>query len=140
MDSYESSRPGPPPRVAGDEDLEWAEYVAWADREVAAGRGPEPWALDEDEPWDPEPDDLDLTWPGTADPVPPGLAAAGPGRPLFGEEGVGDVMTPSPFLAALTELAVSDVASLSDNELAGVLRASQRLVARERYKQVLAAA
>ena len=39
MDSDGSSRPGPPRDVAGDEDLEWAEYVARADREVAAGPG-----------------------------------------------------------------------------------------------------
>ena len=49
-------------------------------------------------------------------------------------------MPPSPFLAALTEQAVADVAGLSDSELAGVLRASQRQIAREQYKQVLAAA
>jgi MmyB-like transcription regulator ligand binding domain len=43
-------------------------------------------------------------------------------------------------LAALTEQAVRDVAGLSDAELVGVLRASRRLVAREQYKQALAAA
>ncbi len=49
-------------------------------------------------------------------------------------------MPPSPFLAALTEQAVAGVAGLSDNELVGVLRATQRQIAREQYKQVLAAA
>ncbi len=63
-----------------------------------------------------------------------------PGRPLFAEDGAGDVMPPVPFLAALTEQAVTDVAGLSDAELVGVLRASQRQIVREQYKQVLAAA
>jgi hypothetical protein len=49
-------------------------------------------------------------------------------------------MPPSPFLAALTEQAVTDVAGLSDAELVGVLRAAQRQIAREQYKQTLAAA
>jgi hypothetical protein len=59
---------------------------------------------------------------------------------LFAEDGAADVMPPCPMLAALTEQAVSDVAALSDNELSGVLRATQRQIAREQYKQVLAAA
>jgi Domain of unknown function (DUF222) len=66
--------------------------------------------------------------------------ASGPGRPLFAQDGAGDVMAPCPSLAALTEQAVADVSALSDSELVGVLRASRRLVAREQYKQVLAAA
>jgi hypothetical protein len=132
LDDHGGPRSGPVRDGAGDggqadTDAEWAEYVAWADREAAAGRvpEPEPWALEDVEPWDPE---LDA----------PGLA--GPGRPLFAEDGAGDVMAPSPFLAALTEQAVADVTALSDNELVGVLRASRRQVAREQYKQVLAAA
>ena len=56
------------------------------------------------------------------------------------EDGAGDVMPPSPFLATPTEQAVAGVARLSDNELVGVLRATQRQIAREQYKQVLAAA
>ena len=146
------ARPGPLPdgavdRGRQDADPEWAAYVAWAGREAAAGRvpEPEPWVLDEWEPWDPE-----LDGPGVARPGmrsfgmssfgPRWRAADGPVRPLFARDGVADVMAPSPFLAALTEQAVSDVSCLSDSELAGVLRASRRLVARERYKQVLAAA
>jgi Domain of unknown function (DUF222) len=139
MDSYWSSRPGPlpdadggPQDVAGDGDVEWAQYVAWLDREAAAGRNPEPgpWEADEREPWDPEPGELDLV----------GAVPDGPVRPLFTEGGAADLMPPCPLLAALTEQAVTDVARLSDNELVGVLRASQRQVAREQYKQVLAAA
>jgi Domain of unknown function (DUF222) len=136
LDDHGAPRSGPLRDGAGDgqadADAEWAEYVAWADREAAAGRvpEPEPWALEDVEPRDPE-----LDAPGLAGP-----ALAGPGRPLFAEDGAGDVMAPSPFLAALTEQAVADVAALSDNELIGVLRASRRQVAREQYKQVLAAA
>jgi Domain of unknown function (DUF222) len=95
---------------------------------------PSPWAFDDEEPWDPEPDDPDPVDPGFG-----GLAPAGPGR-LFAEGGAGDVMPPVPFLAALTEQAAAGVADLSDSELVGVLRATQRQIVREQYKQVLAAA
>jgi hypothetical protein len=125
-----------------DADPEWAQYVAWADREAAAGREPEPesWAADEWEPWDPERDDPAFAGSVPAGSVPAGSVLCGPGRPLFAQDGAADVMVPSPFLAALTEHAVADVAALSDSELAGVLRASRRLAAREQYKQALAAA
>lgn len=106
----------------GDGDMEWAEYVAWLDREIAAGRDPEPG------PWAPDDGELrDLT-----------LGETGP--TLFAEGGDADVLPPSPLLAALTDQAVSDVTSLSDNELVGVLRATQRQMAREQFKQALAAA
>jgi hypothetical protein len=143
-DNHGIPRPGPLPGTAiglpdaaGDEDAEWAQYTAWLDREAAAGREPEPdpWVLDDAESWDPELDAPGLAGPAPADPV-----TADPGRPLFAQDGAADVMAPSPFLAALTEQAVSDLAGLSDNELVGVLRASQRQIAREQYKQVLAAA
>ena len=139
MDNCWSSRPGPlpdavggPPDVAGDGDVEWAQYTTWLDREAAAGRDPEPgpWEADEREPWDPEP----------GDPVLTGPAPDGQARPLFAVDGAADLMPPCPQLAALTEQAIADVARLSDNELVGVLRASQRQIAREQYKQVLAAA
>jgi hypothetical protein len=147
------TRPGLLPAGAAGRDLEgadpeWAQYTAWSDREAAAGRVPEPdpWVLDDLESWDPEPWD-----PESASPAPAGPAAgavpwaSGPaaghlGRPLFAQDGAADAMVPSPFLAALTEQAVADVAALSDGELVGVLRASRRQVAREQYKQALAAA
>ena len=137
MDELGSPGPGPLPdiaSVAGDGDVEWAEYVAWLDREAAAGREPEPeprtWAAEDGEPWDPELEGPDFAGP----------ASAGQAVPLFAQDGAADVLPPSPFLAALTEQAVADVASLSDNELVGVLRASRRQIAREQYKQALAAA
>ena len=102
MSEPEAPCPGPLPDATAAWDAEWAEYVAWLDREAAVGREPEPETCDPDgeEPWIPE--DADLADPGRVGPVPFGPVPA--------------------------------------NELAGVLRASRRLVAREQYKQVLAAA
>ena len=120
-------------RVEQGADREWTEYTAWLDRGAAVGGEPEPepWLLDDVEPWDPEP------WDGEPwNPEPAGDLE----RPLFAQDGAADVMAPSPFLASLTEQAVGDVAGLSDSELVGVLRASRRQIAREQYKQALAAA
>jgi hypothetical protein len=157
LDDRGPFRPGVVPGDVGD----GARVETGADREPE----PEPWLLDDVEAWDSQAWDSQAwdsqAWDSQAcdsealdrepaNPVPagpttavPGLAgpAAGElGRPLFAQDGAADVMAPSPFLAALTEQAVADVAALSDSELVGVLRASQRLVAREQYKQVLAAA
>ena len=143
LGDHGASRSGPLPGDAADADVEWAQYVAWADREAAAGRvpEPEPWVLDEWEPWDFGPGDPDLApgSPDLAEVEPAGPVPAGP-KPMFAGDGAGDVMPPSPFLAALTEQAAGDVAGLTDAELVGVLRASRRQVAREQCKQVLAAA
>lgn len=141
-----------PSECAADVDAEWAEYVAWLDREAAAGREPGPMfesdpvlepggipgvvPLGDTDPWTPEPSPAWASYDPDLDPPQP--VAAGPA--LFAEDGVADLMAPSPFLAALTEQAVTRLASLSDSELVGVLRASRRQVAREHYKQALAAA
>ena len=131
MNEYEQLRPAslPPGGSAvalpdpGDLDEEWAEYLAWLDRESAAGRpvGPfepaEPESCDQG-PWD----------------------AASLSRPGFGQDGAADVLPPGPLLASLTEEAILSLASLSDNELVGVLRATRRQVSREQYKQVLVTA
>ena len=154
LDNRGPFRPSVVPGDAGDGaraetsgDREWAEYAAWLDREAAAGREPEleGWLLDDVDPWDLEPWDPKPTNPVPAGPTPAVPGASGPaagdlGRPLFVQDGAADVMPPSPFLAALTEQAVTDVACLSDAELVGVLRAAQRQIAREQYKQTLAAA
>src|ERR1700733_7760542 len=148
MDDLGALLSGPLPDDAGDADLEWAEYVAWVDREAAAGRDPEPWDLEEPETWapedgeplEPEREEPGFTSPVSAGPVPAAPVSAGRVRPLFAQDGAADVLPPGPFLAALSEQAVAEVGCLSDAELVGVLRASQRLVAREQYKQVLAAA
>ena len=79
--------------------------------------GPDPaeWAEDAAEPWE----------------------AA---RPRFGQGDEADVLPPGPPLTGLTEEAVMDLGSLSDDELIGVLQATRRQMAREQYKQVLVTA
>jgi hypothetical protein len=140
MREYGQSRPGPlPGGLAGGLaglDPEWAEYVARVDREMAAGPGDQPgsWMAEDGEPgpWDTgddEPDDPD---------DPAGSRASW--RPGFGQGGEADVLPPGPLLAGLTEAAVTDLASLSDNELVGVMQATCRQVAREQFKQVLVTA
>lgn len=116
--------PSPVSSPQGDPDPEWTEYVAWVDREIAAGRHQEPGP----EAWDPEP------W------APGGPAPAAPVRPRFGQDDEADLLPPRPLLAGLTEEAVSDLGRLSDSELVGVLQATRRQVAREQYKQVLVTA
>jgi hypothetical protein len=103
----------------GDLDEEWAEYVAWLDRESAAGRPIGPVELEscDQGPWG------DSLW-----------------RPGFWQGGAADVLPPGPLLAGLIEEAVLSLDSLSDNELVGVLRATQRQIAREQYKQVMVTA
>ena len=55
--NHGTPRPGLLPGCAVDADTEWAQYVAWLDREAAAGREPEPWPGEEAEPWDQGPED-----------------------------------------------------------------------------------
>jgi hypothetical protein len=130
MPDWTSSTGPLPERATGSPDPVWDEYLAWRDREIAAGRDPEPeiWvdAAWEDEAWgDAESRDPELT---------------GPVRLLFSQDGEGDLLPPGPVLASLTEQAVSDLGRLSNSELVGVLRAAQRQIAREQYKQVLVTA
>jgi hypothetical protein len=143
MDKFEPSSPGPLPNGIQDPDTEWAEYVAWLDREIAAGRdgetpvdgGPPLWESDlwDPEVWDPEVWEPEVWEPEDSEP-------ADPARPLFGQDGAADVLPPGPLLAGLTEQAVGDLGRLSDNELIGVLQATRRQIAREQYKQVLVTA
>ncbi|HEX9040239.1 MAG TPA: DUF222 domain-containing protein [Trebonia sp.] len=120
MDSSYSRRPGPPPEHLTDPDPEWTEYLAWKEREVAAGRDPdtEPWPPAMEEPSDPGAEVPARFWQGEA----------------------ADELPPGPLLAGLTEDAVLGLECLSDNELIGVLHATRRQVAREQYKQVLVTA
>ena len=103
-------------------DEEWTEYVAWLDRESAAGRPVGPVEPAEPEPCDQEP------W------------SAALWRPGFAQGGAADVLPPGPLLAGLTEEAILSLDRLSDSELVGVLRATRRQVAREQCKQVLVTA
>ena len=127
MDIPEQSCPGLLMGDVPDPDPEWTEYLAWLERERTAGRADEPeaWVPNEDEPEDPESMD-----PESWDPL----------RPGFGQGDEADVLPPGPFLVGLTEEAVADLGCLSDSELAGVLQATRRQVAREQYKQVLVTA
>ena len=122
MDNPYPHCPGPLPDGAPDPDPVWTEYVAWLDREAAAGRDPdsEPWPPEEEEPLDPDP------------------GAEAPARFWQGE--AADELPPGPQLARLTEDAVLGLGRLSDNELIGVLHATCRQLAREQYKQVLVTA
>jgi Domain of unknown function (DUF222) len=145
MNNSGPSYAGPLPNATQDPDSEWAEYLAWLDRETAAGRdaGPPVWESDlpgsADFPvW--ESDVPEGTGPeGTG---PEGTGPEGPesARPLFGRDGEADVLPPGPLLAGLTEQAVADLGRLSDSELIGVLQATRRQIAGEQYKQVLVTA
>ncbi|WP_187366149.1 HNH endonuclease signature motif containing protein [Trebonia kvetii] len=108
-----------PPAVLPDPDPEWAEYVAWLDRESAAGRDPEPMI------WAGEQDEAESAWPTL---------------PSFDQGEEADVLPPGALLAGLTDQAVRDLGRLADSELIGVLQATRRQIAREQYKQVLVTA
>ncbi len=126
-----------------DPDPEWAEYVAWLDREIAAGRDPD--AGQEPEVW--ELGDWE-SCESAALPIPPAVpvtSAVGGRRRTdaglrFGPGGDAEVLPPGPLLVELTEEAAGDFGGLSDRELIGVLQAARRQEIRESYKQVLAVA
>ena len=124
-------------------DPEWDAYVAWREREIAAGRGEEP-----PEPWEIEGPAASLSLGDAAD-VDPGLLAAicGPDGlggealgPQFGQGAAADALRPGPVLAALTEQASADLPRLTDDQLIGALRAARRLENRAHYLQTLAIA
>jgi hypothetical protein len=116
------------PALAAGPDPEWTQYLAWAEREAAAGHDPDeaqlPFADDAEEPGEP------------AESGEPAPAAAS----CFAQDHESSLPPAGPRLAALTEQAITDLGRLSDDELIGVLQASQRQVAREHYKQVLVTA
>jgi hypothetical protein len=120
-------------------DSDFAEWCAWLDREVAAGRDPAP----------PEraagAEGMSLSL-GDAVDLDSGLLAAmcGPDGlggeslgPQFSQDAPADALSPTPVLAALTEAAVAGVTSLTDNQLIGVLRAARRQENREAWKKTL---
>ena len=96
-------------------DMDFDEWVAWLDREVAAGRDPVP----PERAFAAQGISVSL---GDADGIDPGLLAAicgtdglsGEGLgPQFGQDAAADVMPPGPMLAALTEAAVADMTRLT---------------------------
>jgi hypothetical protein len=124
-----------------DEDSarDFDEWVAWVDREVAAGRDPIPpeRALDAQGAFVSLGDAADIDQEllvamcGSE-----GLGGEGLG-PQFAQDATADALRPGPLLAALTEEAVRDVTSLTDNQLIGVLRAACRQENREAWKKAL---
>ena len=128
----------PDPLADHGPEPDFNEWTAWLDREIAAGRNPVPpqrepslglsISLGDATEVDPE---LLAAMCG-----PDGLGGQSPGQ-QFGQDAAADVLRPGPVLAALTEQALDDLGRLDDDQLTGVLRASQRLVGREAWKQAL---
>jgi hypothetical protein len=106
-------------------DPEWDQYLAWMDREAAAGR---------------DPDEAQRAFTDDADASTSAAQTASADARYFAQDHESALPPPGPLLAGLTEQAVADLCRLTDDELVGVLQASQRQVAREHYKQVLATA
>ena len=124
-------------------DPEWDAYLAWREREIAAGRDEEP-----PEPWELEGPAVSLSL-GDAAGLDPALLAAicGPDGldgdalgPQFGQDAAADALRPGPVLAALTEQACAGLSRLTDNQLVGALHAARRLENRAHYLQTLAIA
>jgi Domain of unknown function (DUF222) len=55
--------------------------------------------------------------------------------PQFGQDRAADALRPGPVLAALTEQAVADAASLTDDQLAGAMRAARRQKTRAAWEE-----
>src|SRR3984957_5875244 len=55
--------------------------------------------------------------------------------PQFGQDAAADALRPGPILAALTEQAVADAASLTDDQLTGAIHAAQRQQSRDAWQQ-----
>ena len=127
--------PGPEP------ESDFDEWTAWLDREIDAGRNPVPpqrepvqgLSISLGDATDLDPELLAVMC------GPDGLGGQSPGQ-QFGQGTAADVLRPGPVLAALTEQALDDLDRLDDDQLTGVLRASQRLASREAWKQALVTA
>ena len=147
MGEHEDPVSGLSPESGGfggaDPGSDFDEFVAWLDRERAAGREPVP-------PERAPAQGISVCL--GADGIDPGLLAAlcgtdgGGGQagaglgPQFAQDAAADVLAPGPALAALTEAAVADVARLSDDQLIGVLQAARRQENREAWKKTLVVA
>jgi hypothetical protein len=99
------------------------------------------------EPWELEGPAVSISL-GDATELDPALLAAicGPDglggalSPQFAQDQAADALRPTPVLAALTEQAVTDVTSLTDDQLMGVLQAARRLENRINWQQTVAVA
>jgi hypothetical protein len=144
----QSGAPSADPHVPGsrevypedDFDLD-ADFDRWV-ADVDAGRVRVP------EEWEVAGPSVSISLGDASDVDPAALAAmCGPdglgGEALsaaYGQDKAAETLRPGPILAALTEQAVSDLASLSDNQLTGALSAARRLENRAAYLQVVAIA
>jgi Domain of unknown function (DUF222) len=128
------------PRCVPEDDFDAdAEMARWvADIEAGRERIPEEWELDGSVI-------ISLSL-GDACDLDPALLAAmlGPDglggqslSPAFGQDQAADALRPGPVLAALTEQAIGDRATMSDDQLTGGLQASRRLKARAAYQETL---
>jgi Domain of unknown function (DUF222) len=109
-----------------DPDLEWAEYCAWRDLEVTAGRDPDAGNREIESALGQLAGLCDPNYPDNPEWT---------GR-LFGFGAPAEVLPPGPALAVLAERASGELGQLSDAELTGVLQASRRLENRESFRQV----
>ena len=137
-DSVPENRDGGLPHTGCAPDPEWDAYLAWREREIAAGRDEKP-----PEPWEIEGSAVSLSL-GDATDVDPAILAAicGPDGlggdalgPQFGQDAAADVLQPNLVLAALTEQACADLSRLTDNQLIGALQAERRLGNHNHYLQ-----
>jgi len=123
-DSYPEFREPSP-----QEKADYADYVAWQERERAAGR-----EEDVPEPWEIEGPAVSISL-GDATHLDPALLVALGAHiggdaavdPQWAQDKAADALRPGPVLAALTEQAVSGAARLTDDELTGALAAARRL-------------
>src|SRR5258708_7741672 len=126
--------------VEDDFDLD-ADFDRWiADIEAGRTRIPEEWEL--------EGPAVSISL-GDASDLDPALLAAmcGPDGlggealgPQFGQDRAADVLPPGPVLAALTEQAVANIATLNDDQLMGALQAARRIENRAAWQQTMVVA
>jgi Domain of unknown function (DUF222) len=148
MDERDFPGPAPDPGSFPGDDTDLDEFVAWLDREEAAGRNPVP------PDRTPMASGISVSF-GDGDGIDPELLAAVCGSygtyghigaddevlsSRFGQGRAADVLPPGPALAALTEAAVADVTRLTDDQLTGVLQAARRQQNREAWKMALVTA
>jgi Domain of unknown function (DUF222) len=131
---------GPGARVAADRfglDMGSASPAVRAVMAEACARVPEEWEI--------EGPGISLSLGDAADLDPELLAAMlGPDGlggqalgPQFGQGAAADALRPGPILAALTEQAVSDAATLTDDQLTGALQAARRLKSRDAWQETM---
>lgn len=128
--------------LPAEDDFDLDERFAWLVREIEAGRQQAPPESAIEGPA------ISVSLGDACDVAPELLAAmCGPDglggqavSPALGQDKAADVLRPGPVLATLTAQAVSDPASLTDDELIGALQAARRLANLADYQLTLAVA